>query len=174
MTIFVTSDLHLGHRNILNFLDEQGKHFRNFQDVEEMNELIVKNWNDTISDSDIVYNLGDVYFGDGYKHLSRLKGRKRLILGNHDDGKDSNLWPHFQKILMWRIFKEEDAVLTHVPVHSSSMFKVHYNIHGHIHEKKSPGPFYINASVEAQDYRPKLLSELIQNRKRGIDTHFEK
>ena len=86
--IFVISDTHFGHKNILTFLNEDGSRVRDFSSLEEMDELIVENWNKTVSDQDIVYHLGDVYFGAGHQHLKRLRGRKRLILGNHDEGKN--------------------------------------------------------------------------------------
>lgn len=159
--IFVISDTHLGHNNILTFLAEDGTKVRDFASLEEMDELIVENWNKAVKPEDIVYHLGDVYFGQGWKHLARLNGRKRLILGNHDEGKDVNLHKHFQKILVWRMWPEFDCLLTHVPVHESSLFKVKYNLHGHIHKNKSPGERYINCSVEVQNYTPKPIEELI-------------
>lgn len=163
--IFIVSDTHFGHANMLKFVDEHGKHFRIFDDVEEMNEVMVQNWNSVVTDQDIVYHLGDVYFGDGAKVLPRLRGSKRLILGNHDEGKDPILQKHFQKILMWRMFPEFDALLTHVPVHPSMiehpMAKVKFNLHGHIHQNLSPAPNYVNCCVEMQNYTPKHIEDLI-------------
>ena len=53
-----------------------------------MNEAIVKNWNDTVSDDDIVYLLGDVAMGSdlqaNLRLINRLKGQKYLAYGNHD------------------------------------------------------------------------------------------
>lgn len=161
--IFIVSDTHFGHSNILNFTDsETGNKIRpEFSCVEEMNEVMVDRWNSVVHDEDIVYHLGDVYFGDGHKVLNRLKGRKRLILGNHDNGKASYLQCNFQKVLMWRMFPEFNCVLTHVPIHESSLYKVDYNLHGHIHQQKSPSPRHINCCVEVQDYTPKHIEELI-------------
>lgn len=161
--IFIVSDTHFGHSNILNFTDsETGNKIRpEFSCVEEMNEVMVDRWNSVVHDEDIVYHLGDVYFGDGHKVLNRLKGRKRLILGNHDNGKASYLQCNFQKVLMWRMFPEFNCVLTHVPIHESSLYKVDYNLHGHIHQQKSPSPRHINCCVEVQDYAPKHIEELI-------------
>jgi calcineurin-like phosphoesterase family protein len=126
-----------------------------------MDEFMVTRWNSVVEDQDIVYHLGDCYFADGHKHLPRLKGRKRLILGNHDNAKDQNLHRHFQKISMWRMFPEYDCLLSHVPVHESSLFKVRWNLHGHIHQQASPTPRHINCSVEVQDYIPKLITDLV-------------
>lgn len=161
--IFIISDTHFGHKNFLNFLDENGNRIRPFSSVEEVDELMVENWNKQVRDEDIIYHLGDVYFGDGHKHLPRLRGRKRLIAGNHDDLKSEHLQKHFQKILLWRMFPEFNCVMSHIPMHESNMYKVQYNVHGHIHQQKSPGERYINACVEWHNYTPKPIEELLDN-----------
>jgi calcineurin-like phosphoesterase family protein len=82
---FVTSDLHFGHKNIMNFCPVTRARFRN--DVEYMNEAMVKEWNDLIGAEDTVYILGDVSFMSGYNAsliLKRLNGIKFLVEGNHD------------------------------------------------------------------------------------------
>lgn len=165
--IWVTSDSHLNHTNILKFLGKDGKPFRDFNDVTHMNETIVYNWNKVVKPEDKVYHLGDVYFGNQGEAdtlLSRLMGKKRLIVGNHDViyGKGNILQKHFQKIYMWRLFKEFNMCLTHVPIHPDSFRKVSYNVHGHIHEKDSPGPQYINVCVEKTDYTPVHIEEVIK------------
>lgn len=82
--IFYTADLHFGHANILKYCN------RPFQNVEEMDEQLIKNWNSVISaKGDTVYILGDFsFYKDQQKTinvLNRLNGsEKHLILGNHD------------------------------------------------------------------------------------------
>ena len=161
MTIFVISDTHFGHANILKFKDVNDNPLRVFESVEHMNETMVENWNRVVSDGDIVYHLGDVYFGKGHEVLDRLKGRKRLILGNHDNGKCQNLHRHFQKILMWRMFPEYNCLLTHVPVHVSSLYKTKYNLHGHVHRNSVPEERYINCCVEMLDFTPTPIESLV-------------
>lgn len=78
LMIFFTSDLHLGHANIIKYCD------RPFSSVEEMDEALIRNWNDKITDSDDVYILGDFAFHGGVAKAGRLKGRKHLVIGNHD------------------------------------------------------------------------------------------
>ena len=82
--IWFTSDLHFGHRNVLGFCN------RPWSDEKEMGAGLIKNWNDTVGDEDIVFVLGDTFwFNDsrGIKRvLSQLKGKDIYILpGNHDD-----------------------------------------------------------------------------------------
>ena len=160
--IFIISDTHFGHANILTFLNPDLTKLRpEFSCVEEMDETIVSNWNKTVGTNDIIYHLGDVFFNTGHKHLSRLNGRKRLVLGNHDDAKNQNLHTHFEKILVWRLFKEYNAILTHIPIDVSSFGKASYNIHGHIHCFDSPSKFHINACVEKHNYTPRHIEEFI-------------
>lgn len=162
--IFVISDTHFNHTNILRFKDDKQNYFRgdNFASVEEMNETMVDNWNKTVKDQDIVYHLGDVYMTNGagaYEILSRLKGRKRLLLGNHDNGRDQTLHRHFQKISLWRDFKDFGLLLTHVPVHPGNL-RGSRNVHGHIHQNASPDDRYVNVCVEWTNYTPVSLEDL--------------
>ena len=132
-----------------------------WESADDMDEYMIQKWNDTVRDQDIVYHLGDVYFRNGAQILPRLRGRKRLILGNHDNGKDQNLHKYFEKIMMWRMFPEFNCLLSHVPVHESALFKVEYNLHGHIHQNASPTLRHINCCVEVQDYTPKNIEVLV-------------
>ena len=81
MTTWFTSDLHIGHARISELAG------RPFTDVEQMNEVLVDNWNALVRPDDVAYVLGDVCMGkidDSLKYISRLNGIKHLILGNHD------------------------------------------------------------------------------------------
>lgn len=79
--LFFTSDLHIGHQNVIVF-DK-----RPFKDLEHMHEVLINNYNSTVPDNGICYFLGDVGLGSGdtlKSVISRLNGTKVLILGNHD------------------------------------------------------------------------------------------
>lgn len=164
--IFIISDTHFGHENILKFVDDKNEPLRVFHDVHQMNEHMVECWNKTVKEGDIVYHLGDVYFGKGHEMLGRLNGRKRLILGNHDNGKSEHLQKHFQKILMWKDFKEFDCILSHVPMHESALYKRKYNLHGHVHKGQHRGLIadkrYINCCVEVMNYIPIHIEQLVK------------
>jgi len=162
--IWIISDTHFCHSNILNFVGENDKPIRpTFVTCKEMDEYMVYKWNSVVKEGDIVYHLGDVYFGPqefALYYLNRLMGRKRLVLGNHDNGKDSVLHKHFQKIGVWRMFKEYGILMTHVPVHPDSLHRRGrdlINLHGHIHERKIDDKRYINMSVERWDYTPQHI-----------------
>lgn len=156
--IFVISDTHFGHSNIIKNCN------RPFKSSEEMDEIIIQNWNNVVKDQDTIYHLGDVYFSNSSNFQYRLKGRKRLILGNHDNGKDQTLHKMFEKISVWRMFPEFKILLTHVPVFEDTILnhpKLLLNVHGHIHEKVIDKPHYRNVSVEQIDYTPINIEELI-------------
>lgn len=80
MGIFFTSDLHLGHVNIV-------KYRPGFSDVDDMNRTIIDNWNSLVENDDIVYILGDLCMGtirETIELVRELKGTKFLVPGNHD------------------------------------------------------------------------------------------
>lgn len=169
--IWLISDTHFNHSNVLNFTDIHGNLIRGqFKDIKEMNEYICDNWQDTVKDGDIVYHLGDVWFGsaaEGAKIIKKLNGRKRLIVGNHDQIIDVVKTGAFKKIQTWRVFAEFGVILSHIPLHPNNLHLMRYqnvmtNIHGHIHQNPSPDPRYKNVSVEAINYTPINLQELIK------------
>ena len=89
--IFFTPDSHYCHSNLcigISKWDDKEKSCRNFQTLEEMNELIVKNINDTVGENDILYHLGDWSFG-GIENIWEFRKRINckniyLVPGNHD------------------------------------------------------------------------------------------
>jgi calcineurin-like phosphoesterase family protein len=166
---FVISDTHFNHANILGFKNADGSSVRDFSSVEEMNEIMIERWNSVVKPGDIIYHLGDVFFGskDWFKeNWPRLNGSKRLIPGNHDDIPFLSSGAFFKKVVMWRMFSDLGFLLTHVPVHESTLREGRFgsvpmvNIHGHIHGNSSPSPKYINVSVEKINYTPISLEEL--------------
>lgn len=170
--IWVISDTHFNHANILNFKDSNGRPTRDFDTVEEMNERMIKNWNSVVKPGDKVYHLGDVLFGENKedwmnKNFPRLNGQKRLIVGNHDNIKFHAAGGWWGKIELWRMFSEFGLLLTHVPVHNSTLGESHrwgegkmINVHGHIHQNPSPTPDHKCVSVEQINYTPVSLEEL--------------
>lgn len=80
MRTWLTSDPHYWHANVIKYCS------RPYATVEEMNEALIENWNDVVAPEDIVIVLGDFAMAARAVEtiLPRLKGRKKLILGNHD------------------------------------------------------------------------------------------
>jgi len=177
--IWVISDTHLLHENILKFKDgATGNLVRGnkFSNVNEMDEFMLEKWNSVVKPGDIVYHLGDVFIGDkeNFKKMwPKFNGSKRLIVGNHDDIKFLSSGGFFQKVQMWRMFPEFGLMFSHVPLHESNLLRLvdkagRYpedcikllNCHGHIHQNPSPEGPYRNMSVEAIDYTPVNIEEL--------------
>jgi calcineurin-like phosphoesterase family protein len=157
--IYVIADLHLGHINI-------ATRWRGFQDEFYMNEHIVKCWNEVVNKRDTVWILGDITMENSrdYYVLDRLNGIKKVVLGNHD--KPSNI-----KELLTYVncvsggFQHKNAWLTHIPVHPSEIENIRsidVNIHGHVHENSIDDSRYINVSAENVNYKPQLLSKLLE------------
>lgn len=155
MTIWLISDTHFGHENIIGYCG------RPFANAAEMDEAMVERWNRVVRPTDKVYHLGDVAMRK--LHLAivkRLHGKKRLVRGNHDifDTKDY-LAAGFQEVLGVRVLA--NVLFSHFPVHPESLGRYLGNVHGHIHEKPSPAGKYLNVSVERIGYTPITLEDVV-------------
>ena len=159
--IFVISDTHFGHKNILNF-EHNGKPLRPFSSLTEMHVEMIDRWNSVVTPQDKVYHLGDVAFTQaGLKLLGLLNGKKQLVRGNHDKLKLSAYREYFQEV--YGVRQINGVWLTHVPMHQSCVDqeRVKINIHGHLHANKIDHPKYFNASVECINYTPYDITEII-------------
>lgn len=168
---WVISDTHFMHSRILSFTGADDNLIRpGFRDAEDMDELMIQRWNAVVKKGDTIWHLGDVYFtGDKTREisgiLSRLNGNKHLLLGNHDNPRDTNLTKYFQKIQTYKKFKIKDQTIlfSHIPVHPFELetYKATYCVHGHIHEKLINDERYRNVCVEKTAYTPICFDELV-------------
>ena len=158
MKFFIISDTHFGHKNIITYCN------RPFVSVEEMDEAMIKNWNETVSNDDTVLHLGD--FGFGSKEyigsiIKRLNGRKILIKGNHDNWSDD--WYReagFSYVSKFPIVWNDFYLLSHAPLQLSETTP-YFNYYGHVHndEKYIDNATSRCVSVERIGYRPLFLFE---------------
>lgn len=176
--IFVISDTHFSHNNILTFKDEKENLIRpGFSSIEDMNELIIYNINKTLKPNDILYHLGDFCFGN-WKNIAKLAPRlicrKRLILGNHDY-EAKYYYPHFEKVMSWRQFGEYKIplYLCHYPLDEAAFNYRHVvtrkpgiNIHGHLHNNLTDKPYHVNVCVEHTNYMPVALEDIADGKYR--------
>lgn len=139
MTIWITSDLHFGHKNIMTFCPETRARFNN--DVAYMNNAMVEEWNHRVQSEDTVYILGDVAFmlgSDAGRMVRRLNGRKILIRGNHDRKTlmDATFRSAFAEVHDYLdiTYDGHKIVMFHYPIAEwDQMHRGSLHFHGHLH-----------------------------------------
>jgi calcineurin-like phosphoesterase family protein len=130
--VFLTSDTHFGHTGVCHFTNKDGSKMRPWTDPDEMDEEMVRRWNDTVRPKDKVYHLGDVVINrKALKIMSRLNGDKVLIRGNHDIFPDVEYREHFRELRAYHVM--DGMILSHIPIHPGSLGRFGVNIHGHLH-----------------------------------------
>jgi calcineurin-like phosphoesterase family protein len=157
---------------------------RPWDSPEEMDEEMIRRWNETVRPNDKVYHLGDVVINrKALKTLARLNGDKVLIKGNHDIFRLEDYTPYFRDIRAYHVMN--GCILSHIPVHESNLGRFGTNIHGHLHahrvmksvkvertSKYDPRPFTVEEEVvdpryhcvcvEQTDFRPILLEDVFK------------
>jgi calcineurin-like phosphoesterase family protein len=155
LTIWFSSDLHLGHENIIKYCD------RPFKNAEEMDEIIINNINRRVKDDDLFIIVGDVSFHPD-RYLDKINGIKWLIAGNHDNKKYDNLYDfvlrdNLDTYLKMKIGRH-NCIVTHWPQYYNK--NVDYVISGHTHEKYLVDGNNVNIGVDQWDFKPLSFNEL--------------
>ena len=171
MTIYFTSDLHLGHKNIIEYTG------RPYKNIDEMDEVLISNWNARVTAYDEVYILGDVALcpvDRAIQCLRRMNGIKYLVEGNHDYRNLKN--PEFKSQFVWvkPIFELELAddevrkgrrriVMCHYAMRVWN--KSHhgsYHLYGHSHGSlpDDPNALSMDVGVDARGYVPVSIHEV--------------
>jgi calcineurin-like phosphoesterase family protein len=134
--VFLVSDTHFGHTGVCRFTRNDGvTKLRPWDNAEEMDEAMVKAWNERVRPTDKVYHLGDVVINRrALPILNRLNGDKVLIRGNHDIFKDEDYTPYFRSLRGYHVMN--GMILSHIPVHVESLGRFGVNIHGHLHANR--------------------------------------
>jgi calcineurin-like phosphoesterase family protein len=149
---YFLGDIHDMDKNIITYFH------RPFKDVQEMHNAFVNNWNQTVSNQDKGYIVGDV--GD-IEILKELNGEIIVVCGNHDDYDALRTrYPNME------IYKYPIMVgglwLSHEPITFMPPECPYLNIHGHLHNLVyglegrlwEDGNRYFNVSAERLDYKP--------------------
>ncbi len=145
---------------------------------------MIERWNSVVTDADKVYHLGDVLMDKKKFHLlSRLRGHKRLVRGNHDIHPTALYYEHFEEIHGCRVFagmpNKIRIAATHVPIHPECGSRWTMNVHGHLHSNNlmlghKKDPRYFNVSVEQVDYTPIPMEVLIDHvMEHGLDKLYQ-
>lgn len=180
--IWFTSDLHFGHRNIIDFCN------RPWKTTEEMDEVLMRNWNSVVKDDDIIFDLGDFAYAttSRWKYLiQNLKGRHFLIKGNHDESRypGDHIFKLFEGVYDQLLLKIDNynVYLNHYPFlcYGGAYRKDTINLFGHVHSGpysnngldtdrlKMLFPTQYDVGVDNNDYYPiswKTIKDIVQKR----------
>ncbi len=172
MALYFTSDLHLGHEAIIEM------NARPFASVEEMNIALIDNINETVSEDDTLFILGDFSYrirrDESVEMARRIACRNvHLVKGNHD--KDFTKFGVFRTIRDYRELRYgEDKrrfVLFHYPIASwAGMRGGSIHLHGHIHSggdnlnrnNFANGFFRYDVGVDANGYHPVSIEKILE------------
>lgn len=174
--VFFTSDTHFNQDRSWKLSFSR----RCFKSLEEMNATLIRNWNNVVSDKDLVYHLGD--FGD-YTFRQYLKGDIILIPGNyeHKDFPDVTvLKDTLENQYGFNTVKTSDVVklllnfsgtknglpteisvaCMHEP--TRKLDSVDFNLFGHIHGRQQIKHFGLDVGVDCQNFTPILASDVLK------------
>jgi calcineurin-like phosphoesterase family protein len=143
-SVFLVSDTHFGHAGVCRFTRDDGTKLRPWDSAEEMDEAMVKAWNERVKPTDKVYHLGDVVINrKAMSTLARLNGDKVLIRGNHDIFRDDEYRQYFRELRAYHVMN--GLILSHIPIHEASLGRFGCNIHGHLHANRVRKPRGVDA-----------------------------
>ena len=164
ITVWGTADLHFFDEDIIRYEN------RPFKSVEEMNETLIKNWNDRVDPEDIVFVLGDVSAGDREETseiIHRLKGHKILIMGNHDRDKSPDYWLSvgFDEVSRYPIICNGYFILSHEPPSYFQETTPYAFFYGHVHSTSMYQTVTEKTAcvcVERWNYAPAILDKVTE------------
>lgn len=173
--IYFTSDTHFFHENVISFNASRAERWST---IEEMNEALIANINETVGENDELYHLGDFSFKGTRDQAVEIRNRinckkLHLVHGNHD--KD---WtqPEIAGVFIvepWIKKLKVDGhklILSHFPLADwASMTHGSIHLHGHIHSEdtaynelnRSQGIYRYDVGVDANDFKPVSLEEIL-------------
>ena len=184
--IFFTSDTHYHHTNICRGISNwpEGEMTRDYDTLDEMNNVIVNSINLNVMEDDILFHLGDWSFG-GFDKVQEFRDRIlckniHLVLGNHDHHIERNkegiqkLFSSVQQYLRLEVRRPINKatvekftfVCMHYPIaswHDMNQGVIH--LHGHVHlpanlriaEGKA-----MDVGVDGNGLEPLSLDEILQ------------
>lgn len=167
MNTYFISDTHFFHKNIIRLCN------RPFKDIDEMNSILIRNWNNKVKKEDTIYILGDFGFANSNKLfniLQCLNGKKHLIIGNHDKDllKSEQCKKCFESINSYKEISINNIkiILFHYPILDwNGMYRDSIHLYGHIHN--SPLPYKINKNaynvgVDNNNFEPISFEEILK------------
>jgi len=180
-SVFLYSDPHFSHAGVCRFMRNDGvTKLRPWDNPEEMDNELVRRFNERVGPNDKCYFLGDVAINRrGLRVLDRINCKDLvLIKGNHDIFKLEDYLQYFRDVRGYHVMN--GLILSHIPVHPESLARFGCSIHGHLHANrvmKARGvdaktgevlygneidPRYFNVSVEQIDFAPILFEDVLR------------
>lgn len=155
--IWFVADTHFNHESIL-------KHCkRPFETIEEMNEKIIDNWNSIINKHDRVYIIGDFAFCNHAKFADKLKGKKHLIKGNHDE-MSQECYSRFESVSQIKEIEinKRIFVLCHFPLRTwSECHQGSIHLFGHCHGREITNNLSFDVGVDTHNFIPYSYEEVM-------------
>ena len=156
---------------------------RPFANVEEMNEALITNYNNTVGEDDICIWVGDCFWRNkklARTIMSRLNGKKILVLGNHDTGRESMMnlgfdWACYEMTLR---IEQQSVTIKHYPLrwpwwkrwwgrkpkpkywNRMPKDRGQWHIHGHTHSSVKYDGKQIHVGVDAWKYKPVSINQI--------------
>ena len=172
--LWFTSDTHFDHTRVIEYSN------RPFQTIEEMNETLITNWNERITERDEVWHLGDFCWSDRAEFFrNQLKGRIHLILGNHDlrrtSIKDATKLFESVDFVKYLRYNHDKFWLSHYAHRTwPKSNRGSYHLYGHSHNDLPGLNRSMDVGVDAQNYRPISIDEVIsQLKNKGFTNHHD-
>jgi calcineurin-like phosphoesterase family protein len=166
MKIWLTTDTHFGHKQMLEYCGRP----------EDFSEILLKNLLSTVKQDDILIHLGDICIGNDvmwHEKLMEIKGKHWLVKGNHDS--KSNTWylEHGWDMVCEQFsdrYFGKRILFSHKPVAWDGEYEI--NIHGHFHNSNPnrheqelvaiKNGYQKLLAVEYTDYKPVELKKFIR------------
>ena len=177
MTTYLTADPHFGHGKMIS------TGARPFGSVDEMNRVLIENWNKVVNDKDVVWVIGDFAFNMTEREVAEvfyaLKGRLRLVLGNHDYDNSGEVKPAVARLPWERIVARAEIkhagqriILDHYAgMVWSADHHGSYLAYGHSHGRLPGLPGSIDVGMDSQNYRPISVDEFVRQADESVRNH---
>ena len=160
MKTFFTSDTHFGHGRVIELCK------RPFADLANMDDAMVRAWNDRVAPDDIVWHVGDFAMGRDEKieaTFHRLNGVKHLVLGNHDEEREEILtlpWASISQIAI-TIVDGQRITMCHYPMKSwPQARKGAIHLFGHMHGRLKGTKRSLDVGADCWNFQPVTLDEI--------------
>lgn len=166
--IYFTADLHFGHKNIIKHCN------RPFEDDYHMDKTLIDNWNNTVSEQDVIYVLGDFslhskeqFVYDNY--ISKLKGEIFFLYETHTHDKwlkkeSTDIDIDIVNSIFLLKYNKRKFFCTHCPLLTwPQEYHGSYHLHGHSHGKSQYKFGRYDVGVDCNNYKPISIEQIMHN-----------